>query len=73
MHNLPVAYLNGRGVEQNLAMAYAWFQLALRFYPETAPNRESAQRVHDQMATRLPQDARDEAEAFAEGFEPESE
>ncbi|MEE8439830.1 MAG: tetratricopeptide repeat protein, partial [Micropepsaceae bacterium] len=73
MHNLAAAYLSGRGVEQNPTMAYAWFQLALRYYPENAPDRETAQRVRDQLASGLSQDARDEAEAFAEGFEPESE
>jgi len=73
MHNLAAAYLRGTGIEQSPTMAYAWFQLALRYYPKDSPNRETAQIVHDQMAARLPQAARDEADSFAAGWEPKPE
>ncbi|MGY9106440.1 MAG: tetratricopeptide repeat protein [Alphaproteobacteria bacterium] len=73
MHNLAAAYLRGVGIEQSRTLAYAWFQLVLQLYPEDSPNRETAQTVYDQLAARLPQAQRDEADSFAVGWEPNPE
>ncbi len=61
--NLAVLYATGRGVEQDLVLAYMYSTLAARGYEKWAPDaREAALRNRDWVAARMSPEELDQAQ-----------